>query len=67
MKQLWQALMMVRRCDKGSFWRRLVYVVLQSLLPLVNLYILKLLIDTVEAGVRGTVEPMSFMYYLLAM
>ena len=59
--------MMVRRCDKGSFWRRLVYVVLQSLLPLVNLYILKLLIDTVEAGVRGTVEPMSFMYYLLAM
>ena len=67
MKQLWQALMMVRRCDRGSFWRRLVYVVLQSLLPLVNLYILKLLIDTVEAGVRGEAEPMSFMYYLLVM
>lgn len=67
MKQLWQALMMVRRCDSGSFWRRLLYVVLQSVLPLVNLYILKLLIDTVEAGVRGMAQPSAFVPYLLAM
>ena len=59
--------MMVRRCDRGSFWRRLLYVLLQSLLPLANLYILKLLIDTVEVGVRGLAEPMAFMPYLLAM
>ena len=29
---------------------RLLYVVLQSVLPLVNLYLLKLLIDAVERG-----------------
>lgn len=67
MKQLWQALMMVRRCDSGSFWRRLVYVVLQSLLPLANLYILKLLIDTVQAGVNGTASAAAFVPCLLAM
>lgn len=50
MKQLWQALLLVRRCDRKSFRRRLFYVLLQSVLPLVNLYILKLLIDSVTAG-----------------
>lgn len=49
MKKLWQALMLVRRCDKRSFRLRVLYVVLQSLLPLVNLYILKLLVDSVTA------------------
>ena len=47
MKQLFQALMMVRRADRGSFHRRIVYVLLQSLLPLANLYVLKLLVDSV--------------------
>jgi len=46
MKNLWQALMMVRRCDRWSFWRRVLYVLLQSVLPLVNLYVLKLLVDS---------------------
>lgn len=50
MRQLWQALMMLRRCDKGSFRRKVCYVALQSVLPLVNLYILKLLVDSVAAG-----------------
>ena len=59
--------MMVRRCDSGSFWRRLVYVALQSLLPLVNLYILKVLVDTVQAGVSGTASAAAFVPWLLCM
>ena len=67
MKKLWQALMLVRRCDRGSFYRRLFYVLLQSVLPLVNLYILKLLVDSVEAGVRGGGDVQLVTWYLLLM
>lgn len=67
MKELWKALMMLRRCDRGSFRRRLVYVALQSVLPLVNLYILKILVDTVQAGVEGTAEPVAMLPWLVAM
>ena len=45
--------MMVRRCDSRSFWLRIIYVLFQSLLPLVNLYLLKLLVDTVTVSVNG--------------
>ena len=47
MKNLWKALLMVRRCDPWSFRRRVIYELLQSVLPLASLYILKLLIDSV--------------------
>ena len=67
MKKLWQALMLVRRCDRWSFRRKMLYVLLQSVLPLVNLYILKLLVDSVEAGVRGLGDPKQVVSYLLAM
>ncbi len=50
MKNLWKALLMVRRCSPRSFWLRVVYVLLQSVLPLVNLYILKLLVDAVTTS-----------------
>ena len=53
MKKLWQALILVRRCDPRSFRLRILYVVLQSLLPLLNLYILKLLVDAVTAAVTN--------------
>ena len=65
MKKLWQALVLVRRCDPRSFGLRLLYVVLQSVLPLVNLYLLKLLIDAVERGVAG--GEVHYMPYLLGM
>ena len=65
MKPLWQALMMVRRCDPASFWRRLLYVLLQSVLPLVNLYLLKLLIDSVSLAVQ-TGNLSDSLSYLLA-
>lgn len=67
MKNLWRALMMVRRCDRGSFRRRVIYVFLQSILPLLNLYLLKLLIDAVDAGFHSQGPAMGFLPYLLAM
>ncbi len=67
MRQLWQALMMVRRCDRGSFWRRLFYVAMQSVLPLLNLYVLKLFIDTVQACVQCRAYDSTVLLLLLAM
>lgn len=69
MKKLWQALILVRRCDPRSFRLRILYVVLQSLLPLLNLYILKLLVDTVTAAVTNpaTAPDPSPLALLLAM
>ena len=67
MKKLWQALLLVRRCDRRSFRLRLLYVTLQSVLPLVNLYILKLLVDAVEDGVRGNGSMEGVMLYLAVM
>lgn len=59
--------MMVRRCDPASFRRRLLYVLLSSLLPLANLYILKLLVDSVTDAVRGMSPATVCLPYLLAM
>ena len=59
MKKLWQALMLVRRCNRRSFRLRVLYVVLQSVLPLVNLYILKLLVDVVTAAATQSVSPVA--------
>lgn len=69
MKKLWQALILVRRCDPRSFRLRILYVVLQSLLPLLNLYILKLLVDAVTAAVTNpaTAADHSPLALLLAM
>ena len=47
MKQLFKGLNMIRQCDRRSFWFRIFYVVVLSLLPLLNLYILKFLVDSV--------------------
>lgn len=71
MKKLWQALMLVRRCDHWSFRLRLLYVTLQSVLPLVNLYILKLLVDSVTSAATaqafGETSLQSTMLLLLMM
>lgn len=63
MKKLWQSLLMVHACSPRSFWLRILYVLMQSLLPLVNLYILKLLIDSVTS----LHSPLSSLHYLVAM
>lgn len=51
---LWKTLMIVRRCDKKAFGLRILYVVLQSMLPLLSLLVLKSLIDEVTAVVAHT-------------
>lgn len=62
---------MVHRCNPRSFWLRVVYVVMQSVLPLMNLYLLKLLIDEVTMAVASGGEmPIGATHintYLLAM
>lgn len=50
MKQIFQALGMIRQCDKRAFWLRIVYVFIMSVLPLLNLYVLKFLVDSVTTG-----------------
>ena len=54
MKKLWKALMLVKRCAPWSFGLRVLYEVVQSLLPLLGLYILKLLIDAVTHPAVGS-------------
>lgn len=56
MKQLFKALQFIRCCDSRSFWLRIVYVIISSILPLLNLYILKYLVDSVT----NEVTPMFF-------
>lgn len=57
---------MVRRCDPWSFRRRLLYELLQSLLPLLALYILKLLIDSVttKAPLTSYLSPLTLLVAL---
>lgn len=50
---LWKALTMVRQCDPKAFWLKIFYVVAGSTLPLVNLYVLKLLIDLLSTNVAS--------------
>lgn len=47
MKLLLKTLNMIRQCDRRAFCFRIVYVVVLSVLPLCNLFILKLLVDAV--------------------
>lgn len=71
MKNLWKALLMVHRCNPRSFWLRMLYVLLQSVLPLINLYLLKLLIDQVSLAVTSAgalpLADSHVLHYLLAM
>lgn len=50
MKQLLKALNMIRHSDPRSFWMRIFYVASQSILPLLSLYILKYMVDSVTDG-----------------
>lgn len=46
-KTLLQALRLIYSCDRKAFLLKVLYTVLQSLLPLANLYVLKLVVDQV--------------------
>ena len=73
MKNLWKALLMVHRCRPSSCWLRVADVVLQSVLPLVNLYLLKMLIDEITVIVAahgdfplGTSDVYTFLWAMCA-
>ncbi len=65
MKQLLKALNMIRLCDQKSFWLRIFYVVVQSVLPLLSLYILKFMVDSVTDAKVQTVLGYQLDAYVL--
>ena len=65
MRQLFKALNMIRLCHKRSFYWRIFYVVVLSVLPLMNLYILKYLVDSVTTGVTPVWHGIELNMYLL--
>ena len=56
---------MIRQCDRRLFWLRIFYVVVLSLLPLLNLYILKFLVDTVTNDTVPVLFGIRFDAYVL--
>ena len=65
MKQLLKALNMIRLCDQKAFWLRIFYVVVQSVLPLLSLYILKFMVDSVTDAKVQTVLGYQVDAYVL--
>ena len=65
MKQLLKALNMIRLCDQKAFWLRIFYVVVQSVLPLLSLYILKFMVDSVTDAKVQTVLGYQLDAYVL--
>lgn len=65
MKQLFKALRMILLCDRRSFWLRIVYIIIMSILPLLNLYVLKFLVDSVSNGTVPVLFGIQFNVYAL--
>lgn len=65
MKQLFKALNMIRQCHRSSFYWRIIYVIILSVLPLLNLYILKFLVDSVTTGQPPALMGVEFNTYSL--
>ena len=65
MKQLIKALNLILQCNRRSFWLRIIDVIVLSVLPLVNLYILKFLVDSVSNGTAPVLFGISLNPYIL--
>lgn len=65
MKQLFKALNMIRQCHRSSFYWRIIYVIILSVLPLLNLYILKFLVDSVTTGQPPVLMGVEYNTYSL--
>lgn len=65
MKQLFKALQFIRQCDRRSFWLRILYVMVESILPLLNLYILKFLVDSVSNNTVPVLFGIELSSYML--
>jgi len=56
-----QAFRLIWQCDKRGFILKLLYTVCNSLLPLINLYVLKLLVDAITTAVES--KPVDAMFW----
>ena len=56
-----QAFRLIWQCDKRGFILKLLYTVCNSLLPLLNLYVLKLLVDAITTAVES--KPVDAMLW----
>ena len=56
-----QAFRLIWQCDKRGFVLKLLYTVCNSLLPLLNLYVLKLLVDAITTAVES--KPVDAMLW----
>lgn len=56
-----QAFRLIWQCDKRGFVLKLLYTVCNSLLPLLNLYVLKLLVDAITTAVES--KPVDTMLW----
>ncbi len=56
-----QAFRLIWQCDKRGFVLKLLYTVCNSLLPLINLYVLKLLVDAITTAVES--KPVDAMLW----
>ena len=56
-----QAFRLIWQCDKRGFVLKLIYTVCNSLLPLLNLYVLKLLVDAITTAVES--KPVDAMLW----
>ena len=65
MKQLLKALNLIHQCDRRSFWLRVFYVILLSVLPVLNLYILKYLVDSVSNEKVSVILGIELNSYIL--
>lgn len=64
---MFKALKLIWQCDRQGFIRKLVYTAVGSLLPLVNLYVLKMMVDGVVSAIATTssITTQSHASYLI--
>lgn len=65
MRQLYKALRLIVLCDRRSFWLRITYIIIMSILPLLNLYVLKFLVDSVSNGTVPVMFGIQLNVYVL--
>lgn len=65
MRQLFKALRLIVLCDRRSFWLRITYIIIMSILPLLNLYVLKFLVDSVSNDAASVMFGIELNVYVL--
>ena len=56
---MFKAFTLIWQCDRKGFLLKFFYTLCTSILPLINLYVLKLLVDTAMTMVDGNIGPQA--------